>query len=61
MMTSPASKCSASAATVSPVIPAGTITQAARGAVSFAANSASVAAPVAPSASSVFTAAAFTS
>ncbi len=61
MMMSPAPKCSASADTVCPVIPAGTITQAARGVESFAANSASVVAPVAPSASSCRIASALTS
>ena len=49
MMTSPSSSSGASFSTVSPVMPAGIITQATRGCSSLATNSSSVGAPTAPS------------
>ena len=62
MMVSPASSSAASASMVLPVMSsAGTITQVARGTVSFWARSASDVAPVAPSCSSAATAPGFTS
>jgi hypothetical protein len=62
MIVSPSSSTSASEAIVLSVMsPAGTMTHAARGFSSFATNSSSDAEPVAPSASSAFTAAGKTS
>ena len=62
MIASPDSSTPSSPCTVSSVIfPAGTITQTERGALSFAARSASEAAPVAPSPSSPLTASGLTS
>src|SRR5664280_1456448 len=61
MMMSPSSSSSASCSTVEPVMPAGIITHAARGLVSFATNSGNVRAPVAPSASSAVIEASLTS
>ena len=61
MTMSPLSSTAASSPTVSPAIAAGTMIQAARGAVSLFANSASERAPVAPSLSSCAIAASLTS
>ena len=61
MMMSPASRRSPSSSTVLPVMPAGIITQAARGLSSLATNSSIVAAPVAPSAPSSATESGLTS
>ena len=61
MMMSPRCIFSASSVTVWPVKAAGTMTQAALGAVSLATNSSSEEAPVAPSPASSFTAAGLTS
>ena len=61
MMMSPSSMRSASFSTVSPVYPAGTMTQAARGLSSLETNSSRLPDPVAPSPASAETTSALTS